>query len=426
MDLNKKFFKMAEKYLVGGVNSPVRAFKFFGINPLYIKRGDGPYIYDENGKRYIDYCLAWGSLILGHSDRDVVDEIREVVKNGTGFGMNNKIEIEFSKIIFDAFPSIEKIRLTNSGTEAVMTAIRLARGYTKRDKIVKFEGSYHGHSDYLLVKSGSGSLTYNIKMSEGIPDNFISHTIVIPYNDFEIVEKTFKKYGNHIACIIVEPVMANCGLILPENNFLKFLREITEKYGSLLIFDEIITGFRISYGGAQEYFNVKPDITCLGKIIGAGLPVGAVGGKEKIMNLLSPSGNVYQAGTFSGNPVILSAGIVVLKKLRDKKIYEKLRERTLNLCEGIRNILEKYGIEYTINYLTSIFSIFFKRNVRNYRDAIMQDISIFKKFYLYCLNRGIYFSPSPFEANFLSISHTEREIEKTNEIIEDFFKRGKK
>ncbi|MGC8976022.1 MAG: aspartate aminotransferase family protein [Candidatus Ratteibacteria bacterium] len=359
MDINKKLFEIAKKYMVGGVNSPVRAFKIFDREPIFIKKAKGCYIYDENDKEYIDYNCGWGSLIFGHTNKEIIASIKNQLNCGIYFGTNNRNEIEFTELINKNIKIAEKIRLTNSGTEAVMTGIRLARAYTKREKIIKFDGSYHGHVDYLLVKSGSGSLTYKVKTSDGVNKEFIKNTIVLPYNNLEALEKVFKKYGKYIACIIVEPVMANCGVIIPEDGFLKGMRDLCDKYGSVLIFDEVITGFRLSTGGASEFFGVHPDILCLGKIIGGGFPIGAVCGKKEIMELLCPEGNVYQAGTFSGHPFILTAGIATIKKLLNERPYEKLEKKTEYLCEKIKNLFEDFNIPIRINYISSIFSIFF-------------------------------------------------------------------
>jgi len=424
MDINKKLYLISQKYMVEGVNSPVRAFKIFGIPPIYIKKGNGCYIYDENNKRYIDYNCGWGSLIFGHSNKEIINEIKKYIRYGIYFGTNNKREIEFSSLIRKNFKVAEKIRLTNSGTEAVMTAIRLAKAFTKKEKIIKFEGSYHGHVDYLLVKAGSGSLTYNIKISDGVNDEFVKNTIVLPFNDLEIVEKTFKKLNN-IACVIVEPVMANCGVIIPFSDYLIGLRNLCEEYNVVLIFDEIITGFRLSKGGACELFKVYPDLLCLGKIIGAGFPIGAVCGKSQIMNLLAPKGNVYQAGTFSGNPIILTAGIATIKKLMKENPYRKLKKMTDYFCQKIEKVFMDCGIPIKVNHISSIFSIFFiDKDVKDYNDAIKQNIDLFKNFYLYMLKKGVYFSPSPFEANFLSTEHSIKEIDLTLELIYEFLKGG--
>ena len=424
--LNKELFRKAKKYLVGGVNSPVRSFKAVGGYPLFVKKAKGAKIYDEENKEFIDYCMGWGSLILGHAHPLVIKEIKKRVEDGTSFGLTTKLEIELAKLIIEAMPSIEQVRFTNSGTEAVMGAIRLARAYTKKDKLIKFEGSYHGHADYLLVKGGSGQTTFGIVSSAGIARDFIKHTLVLPYNDIEKVKETARKYQKCLAAIIVEPVLANCGVILPKEGFLQDLRKIADKYNILLIFDEVVTGFRLSYSGAQGYFNIKPDITVLGKIIGGGLPVGAFGGKNRIMKLLAPEGGVYQAGTFSGNPLTTIAGLVTLKILKEENPYSRLEEMTLELIENIKNFAQEKGIKFKINHLGSMFSIFFtEKDVFDYATARTQNTYLFKKFYQGLLNKGVYLSPSGFEANFLSLAHKKEDIIKTVEAFKFVFKNFK-
>jgi glutamate-1-semialdehyde 2,1-aminomutase len=427
--MSYQLFKEAKKYIPGGVNSPVRSFKAVGGTPIFIKRAKGSKIYDEGGKTYIDYCLSFGPLILGHAHPEVVRRLKEVIKGGTSFGTCTKLEIELAKLICSAMPSIEQVRLVNSGTEAVMSAVRLARAYTKKNKIIKFEGSYHGHTDYLLVKAGSGIATFR-STSLGVPEDFIKHTLVLPYNNIEKVKEVVKRFQKDLACIIVEPVMANCGVILPRSGFLKELREIADKYNLVLIFDEVITGFRISFSGAQGYFKVNPDLTCLGKIIGGGLPIGAFGGKRGIMKLLAPEGGVYQAGTLSGNPVAVTAGITTLKILKENNPYEVLEKKTKKLCEEIKARAKKYNIKVKINYIGSMFSIFFTpldskhltrwtdKGVIDYESTKSQDLQLFKKFYQSLLKQGIYFSPSGFEANFISIAHTIKDIDETLEAID--------
>ncbi|MGB9856765.1 MAG: glutamate-1-semialdehyde 2,1-aminomutase [Dictyoglomaceae bacterium] len=407
-----------------GVNSPVRSFKAVGGYPIFVKKGKGSKIYDEKDRSFIDYCLSFGALILGHAHKEVVENLKKVINKGTSFGINTKLEIEFAKMIVEGVPSIEQVRLTNSGTEAVMSAVRLARAYTKKDKIIKFDGAYHGHADYLLVKAGSGSATLGIPASLGVPGDFIKHTILLPFNDIKSLNDTLKKYYKEVACVIVEPVLGNCGVIPPEEEFLGSLREITYKYEVLLIFDEVITGFRLSYGGAQEYFHINPDLTCLGKILGGGLPVGAFGGKKEIMKLLAPEGNVYQAGTFSGNPLTVMGGIATLNILKRDNPYKALEERTRNLCEEIKNIAQKYSIDIQVNYIGSMFSIFFtSKKVRDYETAKIQDTVLFNKFFHNLLEEGIYISPSGFESNFLSIAHNNSDLEKTLRVIHKVLRR---
>jgi glutamate-1-semialdehyde 2,1-aminomutase len=424
LKVSKKLFTQAKKVLVGGVNSPVRSFKYVGGNPVFIKKAKKARIYSEESKEFIDYCLCWGSLILGHSHPEVIASLKETVDKGISFGMSTKLEIDLSKIIICALPSIELLRFTNSGTEATMTTIRLARAYTKKNKIIKFEGSYHGHADYLLVKTGSGQASLGIPKSLGVPKDFVKHTIVLPYNDIKKVKMLCKKYQKDLAAIIVEPIQANCGVILPKEGFLGELRNICDRFNIILIFDEIITGFRLSWQGAQGYFKVKPDLTCLGKIIGGGLPIGAVGGKREIMKLLAPQGDVYQAGTFSGNPLTMVAGIRTLEILRKSNPYKKLEENTKKLCETIKEIAKKYGFCLKVNYISSLFSIFFtNREVERYEDVKSQNMNLFKKFFHALLKEGVYFSPSGFEANFLSLAHEKKEIEDTLEAVEIVFKK---
>lgn len=410
--VDKALFDRAKKYIPGGVNSPVRSFKAVGGNPVFMKSGKGSKIYSESRKEFIDYCLSWGALILGHAYPDVTKALKEAVNNGSSFGTVTKKETELAKLITDAVGSIEQVRLTNSGTEAVMGAVRLARAYTSRDKIIKFQGSYHGHADYLL----SGS--------DGVPKGISKDTIVLAYNDIEKVEQAAVVNKDTIAAIIVEPVAANCGLILPETGFLEGLKNVCDKHNIVLIFDEVITGFRLSYGGAQKLFNIIPDLTCLGKIIGGGMPIGAFGGRRKIMKLLAPEGKVYQAGTLSGNPVAVSAGITTLKVLNSRRPYRTLKRNTEQLCKGIISIARDCGIGVNINYIGSMFSCFFtNREVVDFRTAQKQNQKLFMKFFQGLLKRGIYFSPSGFESNFISTSHTKKDIINTLDAIDAVFRK---
>jgi glutamate-1-semialdehyde 2,1-aminomutase len=403
--LNTKYNKLlarAAKVLVGGVNSPVRSFGYAGVKPLFVKSGKGSKIYDHDGNSYIDYVLSWGSLVLGHAHPAVVRDTRRVVASGLSFGVTNDREIELAELIRSAIPFIEKIRFVNSGTEAVMGAIRLARGVTKRDKILKFENSYHGHADYLLAKAGSGLATLSIPTSAGVPKDFTRHTLIAPYGDSDAVDGIFRKHGKEIAAVIVEPVGGNYGVIEPDRAFLEKLRRITKKYGALLIFDEVITGFRFSYGSAAQRFGITPDLICLGKIIGGGSPVGAYGGGANIMDKLAPSGDVYQASTFAGNPVTMQAGISTLNSLRALKYdYARLYDLTRYLCANLKSEAQKRGIGLRINYYGSMFSLKFKHR------------SDFRRFYGYMLENGVFFAPSEFEANFLSFAHTKKEIDRT-------------
>ncbi|MCM8823581.1 MAG: glutamate-1-semialdehyde 2,1-aminomutase [Candidatus Omnitrophica bacterium] len=408
--INHKLFCKAKKYLVGGVNSPVRSFKAVGGYPVFVREAKGSKIYSECGREFIDFCMGYGALILGHSNPKVIEEIKKFLDKGINVGIPTKLEMELAKTIIKAIPSIEKIRLTNSGTEAVMGAIRLARAYTKKDKIIKFSGSYHGSADYLLD-------------CEGVPKDFKKNTITCPYNDVERVQELVEKNKERLAAIIVEPICGNMGVVLPKEGFLETLREICDRYKIVLIFDEVITGFRLNYGSAQEYFKIKADLTCLGKIIGGGLPCGAFGGKKEIMELLAPEGSVYQGGTFSGNPITISAGLATLKILSEENPYKKLENITRYLCENIIKLAKNYGIKLKINFIGSMFSIFFidKKEVRDYNIVKTQDTNFFKRFHHELLKEGIYFSPSAFETNFLSCAHTEKDLEITLEGIKKTF-----
>lgn len=399
-------FREAKIYIPGGVNSPVRSFKAVGGYPVFVKRASGSKIYSETGGRFIDYCLSWGAMILGHAHPEVVRALGRAIRNGTSFGTATKLETDLAKLIVEAMSSIEQVRLTSSGTEAVMSAIRLARAYTRKTDIIKFEGAYHGHADYLLARAGSGASTLGMPDSLGVPEDFARHTIVLPYNDLSRVGGAVRRNQKTLAAIIVEPVQANCGVVLPRGDFLHGLRRLADKYGALLIFDEVITGFRLSYNGAQGMFKVTPDMTCLGKIIGGGLPVGAFGGRREIMKLLAPEGGVYQAGTLSGNPIAVTAGITTLKILKEKNPYEILAKRTEGLCADIRKKALDHNVDLRITHIGSIFSIFFS------------DPRLFKKFFHGLLKRGVYLSPSGFETNFLSTAHMGRDISHTIDAIE--------
>ncbi len=426
MKNSKELYKKAKNIMPGGVSSPVRAFKSVELTPIFVKKGKGPYIYSVDGKKYIDFILSWGPLILGHSHPEVVKEIIKEVKNGFSFGLSTEKEILLAQKIKKFFPFIEKIRFVNSGTEATMSAIRVARAYTNRNKIIKFEGCYHGHSDFLLVKGGSGLLTHGIPSSSGIPENIVKDTISLPYNDIEKVKEVFEKEGEKIACVIVEPVAGNMGVVLPKEGFLEGLREITKRYDSLLIFDEIITGFRVCLGGVSTEKGIIPDLITLGKVIGGGFPVGAYGGKKEIMEMISPEGPVYQAGTLSGNPVSLAAGIKTIEILERKNPYEKMKNNLDYFLHEIKDIFKGKGIAVSTPATATFFSIFFsEKEPENLEEVNKTDKEIFIKIYKKLFERGILFPPSPFEAIFLSIYHDKNLLGKVLEIIRNVIKKLK-
>ena len=419
---SKDLFKRALKSISGGVNSPVRSFKNVGGEPIFFDHAKGCHLYDVDGNRFIDYVGSWGPMILGHSANVTQKSILTQLEKATSFGAPTLIEIELAEKIIELVPSIEKVRMMNSGTEATMTAIRLARGFTGRDIIIKFEGCYHGHADVLLAKAGSGVLTLGIPDTPGIPESVTSNTIVLPFNDIEAVKETFSNHADQIAAVIVEPVAGNMGCIPPAPGYLETLREITERDGSLLIFDEVMTGFRLSKGGAQEVYRIKPDLTALGKIIGGGLPVGALGGSSQIMEHLAPLGPVYQAGTLSGNPLAMSAGFSVLSQLEDK-MYQDLKETTENFCLGLREIFETYSCKVSINYVCGMFSIFFGvDSAANFDEVNNSDTEKYSRFFYSMLNRGIYLAPSPYELAFLSTAHTQEILSETLKAVEDTLK----
>ncbi len=416
IERSSELFKKAKDLIPGGVNSPVRAAKAVDAEPLFIQKGQGCYIWDADGNRYIDYVCSWGPLILGHAYPAVLEAIKEVIQNGTSFGAPTELEVKMAEMITEMIPSVEMVRMVNSGTEATMSAIRLARAYTGREKIIKFDGCYHGHSDSLLVAAGSGVATFGIPGSPGIPEDIAKHTISLPYNNLSSVKEVFDRIGNQIAAVIVEPIAGNMGVVLPEDGFLKGLRDITEKYGALLIFDEVITGFRVSSGGAQQLFGIQPDLTCLGKIIGGGFPVGAYGGKKEIMRHISPEGDVYQAGTLSGNPVAMAAGVATLRVLKDKSVYQELERKGKILFDGIKEKAKEKGIAVTVNWIGSMGSVFFTdQKVTDFNSVKKSDTDKFKKFYKEMLSNGIYLAPSPFEAIFVSYAHTDEALEYTVE-----------
>ncbi len=419
---SNQLFKQAEKLLSGGVNSPVRAFKSVGGTPRFIQKAKGVYLQDVDGNRYIDYVGSWGPMIVGHAHPKVTQAIRKVALNGTSFGAPNPYEVELAQMIREIFPSIEKIRMTNSGTEAVMGAIRVGRAFTKRDKIIKFEGCYHGHADYLLVKAGSGALTFGVPTSAGVPDDFAKHTLTAKFNNLESVEKLLK--ANEVAALILEPVVGNSGCILPQVGFLQGLRDLCDRYGALLIFDEVMTGFRVALGGAQEKFKIKPDLTVLGKVIGGGLPVGTFGGRAEIMNLLAPLGPVYQAGTLSGNPLAMVAGIETLKLISKKGFFKQLEKTAQKLAEGLQKTAEEAGVAVQVPHIGGMLSLFFSESpVFDLDSAMKSDSEKFKKFFHGMLDRVIYLPPSAFEAWFVSAAHGKKEIEKTMKAARDCFKK---
>jgi len=409
-----KLYKLAQRLMPGGVNSPVRSFKAVGGTPPFIAGAKGAYVFDVDGNRYIDYVSSWGPLILGHAHPDIVEAIKEAAERGTSYGAPHEKEIELAKLVTECVPSVDMVRMVNSGTEALMSAIRVARAYTKRDLIVKFEGCYHGHADYLLVKAGSGATTFGAPSSPGVPSDFTKNTLLARYNDLPSVERLFAERGRDIACVVIEPVAGNMGVVTPKEGFLEGLRKITQDAGALLIFDEVISGFRLGLGGAQEMYDVSPDLTCLGKIIGGGLPVGAFGGRQDIMEMVAPLGPVYQAGTLSGNPLAMAAGVAAISKLREKGTYERLEKLTHYLVEELRGILKKTGIEAQINSIGSMFTVFFTDSeVVDYDSALTSSTDTYAGFFRDILESGVMFPPSQFEACFLSLAHTEEDLEIT-------------
>ena len=410
--------KIAETLMPGGVNSPVRAFKSVDLSPVVIKKAKGSKIYDIDGNEYIDYVMSYGPMILGHSDERVIKAIKDSAEDGFSFGATTEREVELAGLINKHFPSVEMVRLVNSGTEAVMSAIRLARGFTKRDKIIKFEGCYHGHSDSMLVKAGSGALTTSVPSSAGITESLSKDTLVAVYNDIESIKDLFLNHKGEIAAVIIEPVAANMGVVLPKEGFLKGLADLCRENDSLIIFDEVITGFRVSIGGAQGLFNLKPDITCLGKIIGGGLPIGAFGGRRDVMEYLSPSGPVYQAGTLSGNPICVAAGIATIKAIEEDNAIFLADAASDYLVKTLKNEIKDFSGRITINSISSLLTIFFKGGgVNNFRDVMKSDANMFKKFFKTVLNDGLFIAPSQYEAMFLSSRHTKADLDKTVFVI---------
>ena len=412
---SRELFEKAQQVIPGGVNSPVRAFKSVNASPIFIQKAAGSRIYDVDGKEYVDFVLSWGPMILGHANPFVTAAIEEALKGGTSYGAPTEREIELAQMITEAFPSIDMVRMVNSGTEAVMSAIRLARGFTGRDKILKFEGCYHGHADSLLVKAGSGLATLGIPGSPGVPKALAELTITVPFNDVEGFRKAIAQHGADLAAVIIEPVAGNMGVVPPKPGYLKSIRELTSQNGIVLILDEVITGFRFHYGGYQTIADIAPDLTCLGKIIGGGLPVGAFGGRQDIMERLAPTGDIYQAGTLSGNPLAMAAGIATLNALRESAdYYELLKRKTFSLCDDMRTAFERKGLPVRINYAGSMFTLFFTdREVDDYATAATSDTKLFARYFAGMLENGINIAPSQFEASFLSFAHTDEDFEKT-------------
>ncbi len=413
-DRSRKLFAEAQQVLPGGVDSPVRAFRSVGGEPLFIARGQGSKIHDVDGNEYIDYVCSWGPLILGHAHPRVVSALKEAVEKGTSYGAPTELETTLARMVVEAIPSVEMVRFVNSGTEATMTALRLARAYTGRNKIVKFEGCYHGHADMLLVQAGSGVATLGLPDSPGVPPSMVSDTLSAPYNDLGAVKALFEANADQIAAIILEPVAGNMGVVAPQEGFLEGLRRITEQYGALLIFDEVITGFRVAHGGAQELYGVKPDLTCLGKIIGGGLPVGAYGGRQEIMNAVAPLGAMYQAGTLSGNPLAMTGGIETLKVLNEPGVYEELERKSTKLADGLREAATAAGVPVYQTRVGSMLCLFFTdQAVVDYATAKTADTQRYASYFQHMLEQGIYLAPSQFETSFVSLAHTDEEIEIT-------------
>ena len=411
---NQQLFEKSQKLIPGGVNSPVRAFRSVGGTPVFFKRGLGSKLWDEDDKQYIDYIGSWGPMILGHAHPEVIKAVQETAENSLSFGAPTARELDMAEMVTKLVPSMEQVRLVSSGTEATMSAIRLARGFTNRSKIVKFEGCYHGHADALLVKAGSGLLTFGTPSSAGVPPEVAAHTLTLNYNDIAGVEALFKEIGNEIACVIVEPVAGNMNLITPVPGFLECLREQCTKHGAVLIFDEVMTGFRVALGGAQAHYNIKPDLTTLGKVIGGGLPVGAFGGRADIMHCLAPVGPVYQAGTLSGNPVAVAAGLKTLSLIQASNFHEKLTATAKRLVDGLSAAAKEAGIDFSANSIGGMFGIYFSKNVPTSFDEVMKsDKEAFNRFFHLMLDEGVYLAPSAFEAGFVSAAHSEEDIDAT-------------
>ncbi len=415
MSNSTALFNRAQQVIPGGVNSPVRAFKGVGGTPVFIQKAAGAYITDTDGKQYIDYVGSWGPMVLGHNHPAIIDAVLQAVPNGLSFGAPTEGEITLAELVCQLVPSIEMVRMVSSGTEATMSAIRLARGYTKRDKIIKFEGCYHGHSDSLLVKAGSGALTLGQPSGPGVPADFAKHTLTCTYNDLNSVKQAFEQYPTEIACLIVEPVAGNMNCIPPQEGFLQGLRELCTQYGAVFIIDEVMTGFRVALGGAQSYYGVTPDLTCLGKIIGGGMPVGAFGGKREIMEYIAPTGPVYQAGTLSGNPIAMAAGLACLTELSKQGNEEILATKTQKLAEGLKTLADKHNVPLCVQYVGGMFGLFFTEQsaVKNFQEVMKCDAAKFNRFFHLMLEQGVYLAPSAFEAGFMSLAHSDEDIDRT-------------
>lgn len=419
---SQKYFERAQKVLPGGVNSPVRSCKAVGSDPIFIERADGPYLYDVDGTRYIDYCGSWGPMILGHRHPRLLEAVEDVLQLGTSFGAPCKQEVELAELICHCVPSIEMVRMVSSGTEATMSALRLARAFTRKEILIKFDGCYHGHGDSFLVKAGSGLATLGISSTPGVPEELIKLTLSLPFNDRDALNAAFKEYGNKIAAVIVEPVIGNSGLIVPDDSFLQSMRELCTKSGALLIFDEVMTGFRVALGGAQEKYGIKPDLTTLGKIIGGGLPVGAYGGRKEIMEMVAPSGPVYQAGTLSGNPLAMAAGIAQIRTLQTPGLYAQLEEKTAKLSEAICSAAAKHSFAVQVPHVTGMIGVFLtKHKVTDFASAQQCETKVFARMWQKLIEKGIYWPPSQFEAAFVSLVHSKRDVEETVAAFDEAF-----
>ncbi|MBE6079564.1 MAG: glutamate-1-semialdehyde-2,1-aminomutase [Veillonella sp.] len=423
LDKSKQAFNEAKAYMPGGVNSPVRSYRSVGSEPPFISSASGDRIYDIDGNEYIDYVLSWGPMILGHAKSEIVAALQEAVLRGTSYGAPTLLETELAKKIQAFMPNMEMLRMVNSGTESTMSALRVARGYTGRDKIVKFIGCYHGHSDGLLVKAGSGLATFGVPDSPGVPAGVAADTLTVPYNDIDAIKALFEKEGHAIAAVIVEPVAGNMGCVPPVPGFLETLRELTKAHGALLIFDEVMCGFRASSGGAQKKYNIKPDLTCLGKIVGGGLPMAVFGGSREIMSQVAPAGPIYQAGTLSGNPIAVTAGLATLSILQqDPTVFKRINQSTETLCQGLKELAAKHNVPVQVQYVGSMFTLFFSdKPVLNFEDASACDMESFKKFFHYNLSHGIYYAPSQYESNFMSAQHSAKDIEHTLAVADEAF-----